>query len=231
MITARLVLLDIGATLVTGPAKTPAARISARLALPAHAKAVLRAALMTTAFCEPAEVAVLVRGLTRAPEEEIDAVVADVWAAQQTDARPLDGAVEALAHLSKLGLRLGIVSNIWSPYLDSVRSHFGSFFDEHIPEELQLFSFREGCAKPSVAIFQKALRAAAVEPCETIMIGDSYHEDIEPAAGLGMKTVWVLHRPQREVADQNRVLKGQAPAPSRTISSIVELTGLVAGPS
>ena len=55
------------------------------------------------------------------------------------------------------------------------------------------------------------------------MVGDSYAEDIEPAAALGMSTVLVLHRPRREAADLVRVLNGEAPRPSRTIQSIAEL--------
>jgi FMN phosphatase YigB (HAD superfamily) len=56
------------------------------------------------------------------------------------------------------------------------------------------------------------------------MIGDSYAEDIEPAAVLGLRTVWVLHRPAREAADLARVLNGDAPGPSRAVATIEQVT-------
>jgi HAD superfamily hydrolase (TIGR01509 family) len=222
---AQLVVLDIGATLVDGPAKAPASRIAALLGLDAAQKAELRRALMTTAFDGPGEVAARVRDISRLPRTIVDPAVADVWAAQEEEAQPLDGALDTLHELRRGGLRLALISNIWQPFLTAVRKHFGPFFDAHIPAALQLYSFREGCAKPSPQLFRRVLLAAGVAPTDAVMVGDSYAEDVEPAAALGMSTVLVLRRPAREAADLVRVLNGEAPRPSRTIQSIAELCG------
>lgn len=230
MIRAELVLLDIGATLVEGPAKAPASRIAARLGLDRAQKAVLRDALMTRPFQGPDEVAALVRTIADLPADAVGATVAEIWRAQLEEAQPLPGAHEALDDLRRSGLRLGLISNIWPPYLIAVRRHFGSFFDSHVPAPLQLYSFREGCAKPSPELFRRALRAADVAAGDAAMVGDSYAEDIEPAARLGMSTVLVLHRPQREAPDLARVRRGDAPRPSRTIQSIGELGACVMAP-
>ena len=55
------------------------------------------------------------------------------------------------------------------------------------------------------------------------MVGDTYKNDIRPAIDLGMRTVWVLHRPEKEKADLIRVLNGDAPRPDLTLTSIAEL--------
>jgi HAD superfamily hydrolase (TIGR01509 family) len=210
--TPRLAILDIGATLVTGPPKGPAARIARRLGLDDEDKAALRQVLMSTPFTAPEEVSAHLGGG--------DQAIAEIWAAQEAEAHPIAGAADALERLRATGTRIALISNIWRPYLTSVRTHFGDFFDEHIPPELQLFSYREGHAKPAPEMFQRVCRAAGVQPQECVMVGDSYAEDIEPAAMLGMQTTWVLHRPDREAAHLARVRNHEAPQPSRVISAI-----------
>ena len=48
-----------------------------------------------------------------------------------------------------------------------------------------------GIEKPDPRIFMKALAALEVPPDRAWMIGDNFAADIRPAAGLGMRTVWV----------------------------------------
>jgi FMN phosphatase YigB (HAD superfamily) len=220
-----LAILDIGATLVTGPAQGPAARIAARAGLDATGKATLRYALMTRPFSSPEEVIAFAGALDGKSMEHLDDAIHDVWAAQQEESQPIVGAAKALLDLRESGFELAIISNIWRPYLSSVRRHYGPFFDEHVAPELQLFSFREGRAKPTLELFLRAVELAAVDPTMAVMIGDSFAEDIEPAAAVGIRTLWVLHRPQREVADLARVLNGEAHAPTRTVRSIAAVSG------
>jgi HAD superfamily hydrolase (TIGR01509 family) len=215
---APVVVLDIGSTLVTGPDESPATRIGRSLGLADNHRRTLQHALMTRPFNSPGAVADFVRSLH--PDSAVDQVVGEVWSAQTTEAQPLPGALEALIELRDHGVRLALLSNIWLPYLQSVRSHFGAFFDEHIPPPLQRFSFQAGHEKPTPALFQDVLHAAEVTADRAAMIGDSYRSDIEPAVALGMKTVWILERPAREVADIVRVLDGAAAPPSRTLARI-----------
>jgi HAD superfamily hydrolase (TIGR01509 family) len=179
---------------------------------------------MTTPFEHPDEVAAFLRARDSNLGADLEQAVDEVWTAQRHEARPIAGAAEAVRALADSGLRIAVISNIWAPYLDAVRAHFGDFLDDRVDAALQLFSFRQGCAKPAPALFLRALEVAGVEPAAAAMIGDSYAEDIEPAALLGLRTVWLLHRPEREAADLERVSNGAAPTPSRTLNSIAELT-------
>lgn len=52
-------------------------------------------------------------------------------------------------------------------------------------------SGEEGCAKPRVKLFRKALDTLGYEPSDAVMIGDDPLKDIRPAKVLGMKTVFV----------------------------------------
>jgi len=215
-----VVFLDIGATLVGADVKGPASRIGAMLGLDRERRRALRAALMTTDFRAPEEVAAhLVDSLGAEPEAAASAA-REIWESQTGDARPLPGAPEALARLAGGGRRLGLISNIWRPYLESVRRHYGSLFEDHVEPRLQLFSFEVGAAKPDPGIFTEALRRAGVGPERAVMIGDSYDEDIAPAAALGLRTVWVLTRPGDQAEAIGRVREGSSPSPTVTVDSL-----------
>ena len=217
---ARLIILDIGSTLVEGPSRGPASRIAARLNLKAGEKRALFAALMTRPFTTPQAVGDFVGENFGQTGSDARGAIESVWSAQEKEARPIKGAIDALDRLRNHGLRIALVSNIWYPYLLSVRRHFGSFFDDNIPPELQLFSFREGYAKPSLELFRRALDRARVPAHQALMVGDSYPEDVEPAATLGIKTLWILHRPGKEALNVVRVLNREAVPPSHALRSI-----------
>jgi HAD superfamily hydrolase (TIGR01509 family) len=217
---APVAFVDIGATLVGADVKGPATRIGAMVGLDRERRRALREALMTTDLGGPGEVAdylVGALGVERAVAEE---VARRIWEAQLRDARPLPGAPEALARLAAEGWRLGLISNIWRPYLQSVRAHYGPFFDARVEPELQLFSFQLGAAKPAPEVFAEALRRAAVPAERAVMVGDSYDEDIAPAAALGLKTVWVQTRPDDQAEAIARVRDGSAPPPTLTVDSL-----------
>ncbi|MFL5914002.1 MAG: HAD family hydrolase [Gaiellaceae bacterium] len=183
-----LVMLDIGSTLVAGPDQGPARRIAVEIGLSAEEKRALHRALMTIPFGSPSAVSAFVRDeLGRSG----DAAIERVWAEQEGEAEPIDGALEALERLSVGGVRFAIVSNIWQPFFDSARRHLGRFIDENVPPDLQLLSFRTGVAKPAPEIFERALDAAGVGAADAVMVGDSYEKDIEPARALGIGTIQI----------------------------------------
>ncbi|CAA9492194.1 MAG: hypothetical protein AVDCRST_MAG85-1292 [uncultured Solirubrobacteraceae bacterium] len=217
---ADLVVFDIGATLVDGPSRGPARRIAELASLDDEQRRLLGAALMTRDFGSPAGVAAFVREELGAGGSAVDAAVEEVWRAQTGDAAAVDGGAEALVAVAAAGYRVGLVSNIWQPYFEAARVHFGAFFDAHVALELQVLSFRAGVAKPSPEPFRRLLSAAGVASARAVMVGDSYAYDIEPAAAIGMRTVWVLHRPEKEAEDLVRVLDGRAARPARTVRSI-----------
>ena len=55
------------------------------------------------------------------------------------------------------------------------------------------------------------------------MIGDTYRNDILPAIQLGLRTIWILHRPDKERPALVDVLNGTLPKPDLTLPSIGEL--------
>jgi HAD superfamily hydrolase (TIGR01509 family) len=217
---APVAFIDIGATLVGADVKGPATRIGALLGLDRARRQVLRRALMTTDFRGPGEVGKYIARELGVGLEAATRAARQVWEAQESDARPLPGAPEALARLAAQGWRLGLISNIWRPYLESVRRHYGPLFDASVEPGLQLFSFQLNRAKPDPEIFAEALRRAGVAPQRAFMAGDSYDEDVAPAAALGMETVWVLTRPADQAEAIARVRQGSAPPPTLTVASL-----------
>lgn len=222
----RAVFFDIGSTLVSGPATGPATRLAAPLGLDPARKYRLQNALMTRPFKTAREVAQFV-----APEFGLDASFAEdaisaIWLAQETEAVPIAGARDCLRDWASAGVQLGLISNIWQPYLASVLRHYSDIFDEAVPVANRLFSFEVGEAKPSAVMFREALKVIGCRPDEILIVGDSYREDIEAAANLGMRTAWVLHRPDEERDNLARILNGQAQPPDITIRAIEDLRPL-----
>jgi HAD superfamily hydrolase (TIGR01509 family) len=218
-----LVILDIGATLVQGPARGPAGRIARALGLLPDQKTALHRDLMTMPFGGPDEVAAHVTRMFGGPTQPAERAVADVWAAQEVEPSPIGGALEAVAGLAHAGYPLALASNIWLPYLTGVRRHFGGFFDRWIPEPRQALSFRAGHKKPSPALFEAVLRAAGTPAHRAVVVGDSYRNDMAPAAALGARTVWVLHQPADELNHVVGVINRRLGPPSTTLCSIAEL--------
>lgn len=218
--TDRLVILDLGGTLVTGPPKGPATQIAKLTGLAGEHKQALHAALMSTPFTGPDEVLAFLHELTGDRSPAVREAVFEVWNAQEIAATPLPGAREALKALHSADLKLAVISNIWPPYLRSIRSHFEEFFGEWVASELQFFSYREGHPKPSPVMFERALETAKADPQRTVMIGDSHAEDIVPAAALGIRTIWLMHRPHREAEALAGVVNGDRTAPTRALTSI-----------
>jgi FMN phosphatase YigB (HAD superfamily) len=223
-----LVVLDIGSTLVGGPPVGPASRIAIAANLDRHHKRALHKLLMTADCGTAADVYAAVSTDLGLTDRVIETAIAEVWSAQEDEARLLPGTLEALQGLVAHGCRLALLSNIWAPYFRSVQRLLGPFFAEHVSAELQLLSFREGLAKPAPELFSRLLDRAGTEPSQSIMVGDSYGKDIEPAISCGMHTLWVLSDPAHETAALLRVLNGSAAGPTAAVKSLadIEWTGL-----
>lgn len=87
-----------------------------------------------------------------------------------------------------------------------------NFFD------LIISSAESGFSKPDLEIFRLAFKKAECLPEETYMIGDRLDNDIEPAAKLGMNTIWVK---QGLFADGSlNLIKYK---PDFTVDSIIEI--------
>jgi len=94
--------------------------------------------------------------------------------------------LEVLNHLKDLGLKLGIISNFDSrvySVLDSLGIR--QFFDAIT------LSSEAGFSKPDPGIFKAAIDAIALPAPAILLVGDSPHDDVEPAIALGMRAVLI----------------------------------------
>lgn len=219
-----IVFLDIGGTLVHGPGTGPAKLLAKELGLDPQDRVRLADAMMTRPWGDP-------DGLTQFMVDELKvpyifavSSAKRIWADQTTGASPVAGARATVRRLLDAGLRVGFISNIWHPYFESVTRCFGDLLASSVDRGPRILSYRIGAAKPSRTVFEHALDQAGVAPGEAVMIGDTYETDIEPASAVGMQTVWVLHRPEREMGNLTRVLNGQAEVPDRAVASIQDVT-------
>jgi len=133
-------------------------------------------------------------------------------------------AIDALKWLRDRGFRLGSVTN---------RGHSGPRFWDEMRDlgladlfEVVAVSCQVGYMKPHPRIFQYALDHMALEPAETVMVGDSLRADVEGAITLGMTAVW--RRPTaNEPLEATEDIPEPGPlAPHYTIDQLSELKDL-----
>jgi len=108
------------------------------------------------------------------------------------------GVVEALSTLKKHNIRLGIVSNaqFYTPIDLSLFARDQGLgdvddFRELFDDDLVVFSYEEGSAKPGPQLFRRlydALYEASILPKETVFIGNDLVADVKPAQEAGMRT-------------------------------------------
>lgn len=105
---------------------------------------------------------------------------------------PMPNVEECLSALRGAGLLLGIISNaqFFTPPL------FPALFSSNLSElgfdeEICLFSWRSGVAKPDRKLFGLAVDALArrrISPAETLYVGNDMLNDVAGAAGVGFRT-------------------------------------------
>ena len=214
-----MILFDIGWTLIGSTSDSLKIKLEAGLGI----KEPYLSELKQFIYCYPAkterELADAIADRFELPPKQCRIAVHDIWQCQLEATFVLSGAARLIAQCRELGLRRAYLSNAWQP--------FSECFTKHFPEEskeAQFFSFVHRLAKPNPAFFCIPLHDLATPATQTIMVGDNYHADIAPAIGLGMKTVWVLHRTEKEKTSILRVVNRLAPKPDQTMASIAELT-------
>jgi HAD superfamily hydrolase (TIGR01549 family) len=213
-----IALFDIGSTLIEGPNWGPARRLTEMLSLDVSAVADVERLLFRTPAESPEDLASHIATATRLPLPRVSAACGELWNAQLKEAYVLPGAQEAIARLRATGVQRAYLSNIWPPFYEHFRQRFLTEADQP-----QFLSFRMGLSKPDPAFFAAALSALNTKPSDVVMIGDTYVNDIRPAIEMGMRTVWVLHRPHKETKALVQVLNGTAPRPDITLHSIADL--------
>ncbi|MBF0421244.1 MAG: HAD family hydrolase [Magnetococcales bacterium] len=215
-----IVFFDIGFTLLGGPSQGPAARLLSQLGLPTNAKTWLNHLLFATPLHHPEELADHVRRSYGLPVSQTISLIEELWDNQAGESFALPGAREALEQLQQAQIPFAFISNIWAPFLRGFMHNFPLDFEEY-----PIFaSFQQGCLKPDPELYRIALQRTGYSPAQAVMIGDTYETDIAPALNLGMKTVWLLHRPDKERADLVRVMNRSQPAPQWAWATLEQFT-------
>lgn len=214
----KAAIFDIGATLVTGPPVAPNKVIAGflKLATPAEIASVI----MTTELRCADGVCCAIESRFGQMNDEAKSEIRRLWESQCCAAVEIDGATEAVLALKRRGLKIGLLSDIWNPYYQSV--------EKALPRvvgavDAIVLSYKTGSRKPNKENFQTTLDELEIEAHEAVMIGDTYSHDIQPALELGMQAVWVLARPDREIDAILDILNNRSPVPTRTVHNITEV--------
>jgi len=139
---------------------------------------------------------------------EYEMTVNPVW--------PMPGLDTLLAGIRDRRIVMGIVSNaqFFTPL------HFELFLGKGLPglgfsEDVVIFSFREGRAKPSLQLFEtaaKALDAFGVARNSTLYVGNDMLNDILPAGRAGFQTVlFAGDRRSLRLRENDMSLRGVTP--------------------
>lgn len=100
------------------------------------------------------------------------------------------GARAALAKLAR-HYRLGIISNSNREALQDVLARTG--LDRFFGNEARFTSAQTGWRKPDRRLFRTALTAFGIKPEQAVMVGDSWHRDVQGAVRCGMNAIH-LHK-------------------------------------
>jgi 2-haloalkanoic acid dehalogenase type II len=118
------------------------------------------------------------------------------WQRHARDFRLREGVHETLEALRARGLHLGIVSNIDDDQL----AHLIDLGDLRQRFDSLLSSEEARSCKPDTAIYEEALRRAGCAAEEALFVGDTLLQDIAGANRMGMRSVLLWHREDREPA-------------------------------
>lgn len=100
--------------------------------------------------------------------------------------QPVPGSRELLELLRK-HVRIGVITNglVREQHEKISVCQIGNLIDYLVISE------EVGHNKPSIVIFEAALRRASVEPFEAVYVGNSWDHDVLPALQCGIKTIWL----------------------------------------
>lgn len=144
------------------------------------------------------------------------AAIVDAWGRCENfslydDVRP------CLTRLRAAGLSVGLVSNTSRDLDEVVESfHLGALVDGAVT------SSQVGLAKPAPEIFAAALASVRAAARDTVMVGDSFRDDVEGGLAAGLAGAVLLDRAGRRVA-----VAGRARREAPVIGSLDELPALL----
>lgn len=132
--------------------------------------------------------------------------------------KPWPDTVTALHQLQKR-FRLTIVSNVDDDLFAATLPQLGVDFDQIITAQ------QAGAYKPSLKIFDLALRRVGGPAHRVLHVGQSVYHDVLPAQSLGLATVWVNRPSARSGVGAVKAVEGH---PDLQVSSLAELAAACA---
>jgi FMN phosphatase YigB (HAD superfamily) len=217
----QVIFFDIGHTLVTGADQSPRRLLASRLDL-TEKEARRVGQLIMTHICDESDqlVGALKELLPARDPNRIRDVVETVWMEQTLCVKEIRGATSLASSLKSQGYRLGIISNIWHPFYQGFCRTCPALLDLM---DYKILSYRIGLKKPSLDLYQRAVMETGEAASSCWMVGDTYELDMAPARKIGMKTLWVLCRPEKERPLLAQLLRGEIPSPDWVVESIEEI--------
>ena len=131
--------------------------------------------------------------------------------------KPWPDTVNALRELQN-HFRLAIVSNVDDDLFAATQPQLGVKFDQVITAQ------QAGAYKPSLRIFELALRRVGVPAHRVLHVGQSLYHDVLPAQSLGLATVWVNRPSARTGVGAVKAANGH---PDLQVSSLAELAAKI----
>jgi 2-haloalkanoic acid dehalogenase type II len=159
----------------------------------------------------------MLESLGAAPDPaRLDRYRAAQWDRHARDFALRAGVTDTLAALRRRGVHLGIVSNIDDDQLAHLLEIAGiaAAFDSILSSEQA-----QSC-KPDAAIFETALQRAGCAAGAALFVGDTLAQDIAGANRVGLQSVLLWHREDRDPPSQE-------PRPRHVIRRIPDLLDLV----
>jgi len=98
---------------------------------------------------------------------------------------PFPETTRVLHALRKLGLQIGVCSNLALPYVSPIVTRLGHLINH------ATWSCTAGALKPDVTIFEAAVKQFGLQPASILMVGDSYHADVLGARGAGLRALFL----------------------------------------
>ncbi|MGA8761311.1 MAG: HAD-IA family hydrolase [Candidatus Sulfotelmatobacter sp.] len=127
--------------------------------------------------------------------------------------KPWPDSVPALRELKKY-FRLAIISNVDDDLFAATRPQLEVPFADVITAQ------QARAYKPSLRVFELALRRISVPAGRLLHVGQSVYHDVLPAKSLGLATVWVNRPSPRKAVGAVRFAEGH---PDLEVSSLAEL--------
>lgn len=214
----QVVFFDLGHTLISGAAQSPRRLLAASLELDEKTAARIGKLIMTHPAETPEALCAAIEPML--PDHSaarIRSALGRIWAEQIACVRPLPGAEATLTALRRAGITVGAISNIWHPFYLGFQRHCP---DLHALLDQFTLSYRVGIKKPAPELYRLALEQVGAAAARCWMVGDSYELDLTPAARLGLHTLWVLCRPERERELLVEILRGERSCPEAVVASI-----------